>query len=372
MIVFSNPTELDPRLVTTFGVNVKLGADPIGHFGTGLKYAIAVLLRTDHKVQIKSGPATLTFDVDRQEIRGKPFDIVTMHDGRSPVQSLSFTTDLGKNWQVWMAYRELYSNALDEGGGVTIGPTSAKTQIKVSGPGIEDVHARRSEYFLEGEPILRTATCDVHPGLSNVIFHRGIRVLCLGQPSLYTYDIRCPLALTEDRQAQSTWELYSKISSTIIACSDREMISKILRAGPGHLESNLDFDWPSFAPGETFIRCVADLRQTGATFNSTALAKVKVGRQLKPRTISVSMEEMELTTDICNKIELLGINTTFPIHFSTDISLPVEIIDDEIWLQPGQGEQGLTITLCRELLELAEGSSSAALTWALRKLLAQP
>ena len=46
MIVFENPGEIDIRSISTFGVSVKEGDNPIGFFGTGLKYAIVVLLRT--------------------------------------------------------------------------------------------------------------------------------------------------------------------------------------------------------------------------------------------------------------------------------------------------------------------------------------
>jgi len=42
-IIFHNQGELDIRAVTTFGLSVKKNDNPIGYFGTGLKYAIAAL-----------------------------------------------------------------------------------------------------------------------------------------------------------------------------------------------------------------------------------------------------------------------------------------------------------------------------------------
>ena len=56
LLLFENPGEIDPRLIGSFGVNVK--DDPstaFGFFGTGLKYALAILLRTGHEVTIQSG-----------------------------------------------------------------------------------------------------------------------------------------------------------------------------------------------------------------------------------------------------------------------------------------------------------------------------
>lgn len=54
-IIFHNPGELDIRAVTTFGLSVKKSDNPIGQFGTGLKYAIAVALRHGCDVEICAG-----------------------------------------------------------------------------------------------------------------------------------------------------------------------------------------------------------------------------------------------------------------------------------------------------------------------------
>lgn len=45
MIIFRNKGVIDPKSITTFGVSSKENPGAIGFFGTGLKYAIAILLR---------------------------------------------------------------------------------------------------------------------------------------------------------------------------------------------------------------------------------------------------------------------------------------------------------------------------------------
>lgn len=45
MIVFENAGELDVRAATLIGVNVKESANPVGFFGTGLKYVLACVAR---------------------------------------------------------------------------------------------------------------------------------------------------------------------------------------------------------------------------------------------------------------------------------------------------------------------------------------
>ena len=52
IVSFVNSGEIDPLTITTIGVSVKEGENPFGVFGTGLKYSIAILLRTHHSVSI--------------------------------------------------------------------------------------------------------------------------------------------------------------------------------------------------------------------------------------------------------------------------------------------------------------------------------
>ena len=54
-IIFENPGEIDPVAIITFGINVKESDHPIGFFGTGLKYALAILLREGQPITIQSG-----------------------------------------------------------------------------------------------------------------------------------------------------------------------------------------------------------------------------------------------------------------------------------------------------------------------------
>jgi hypothetical protein len=61
--------EIDAASIRTFGVSVKEGENPIGFFGTGLKYALAILLRTGHKVTIQSGTSKHRFALKDVKIR---------------------------------------------------------------------------------------------------------------------------------------------------------------------------------------------------------------------------------------------------------------------------------------------------------------
>lgn len=113
MIIFENSGEIDPRLISLIGVNVKERSNAIGYFGTGLKYAVACLLRWGEKLTVQSGLAEFTFDTEEAKIRGQSFGVLVMRSAVDHLQ-LGFTTDLGKRWEPWMVYRELWCNAHDE------------------------------------------------------------------------------------------------------------------------------------------------------------------------------------------------------------------------------------------------------------------
>ena len=55
MIVnFQNNGEIDIRAVTTIEINAKEGDNPIGYFGSDLKYTINVILRSSSTITIWS------------------------------------------------------------------------------------------------------------------------------------------------------------------------------------------------------------------------------------------------------------------------------------------------------------------------------
>ncbi len=54
-VIFRNKGVIDPSSITTFGVSSKENPGAIGFFGTGLKYAIAILLREGCDITIHAG-----------------------------------------------------------------------------------------------------------------------------------------------------------------------------------------------------------------------------------------------------------------------------------------------------------------------------
>lgn len=292
-VIFTNPGEIDPLLIHSFGVNVKTGDNPIGYFGTGLKYALAVLIRTGQRVTIYSGETVYTVGKVEKTIRDKTFEFITLND-----QPLGFTTDLGKNWELWMAYRELYCNALDEGGEVTTdtffaGGIATFTNVVVEGDAFFEVHSNRSEYFLEGEPYIKFGGVHIHKNPSTTLFYRGICVGQLPQPSLYTYNILTQTALTEDRTVKDVYTASFRLVAELRHYDDEELLEKILTAERGTWENSFDFDYSS-TPGKVYLDTIGRLMEyNSANLNDTAKLDYKRHRLDSREPVEIELDAFE-------------------------------------------------------------------------------
>lgn len=246
-IYFSNAGTIDLDTIRTMGVSVKDNDNPIGFFGTGLKYAIATLLRTGHIVSLYTNGETIQFRTRPKEIRGKSFDMIYMGD-----EQLGFTTDLGKTWEVWQAYRELYSNAMDEHGQVGGVFKENDTVFTVEGPEIADVHAQRGKIFLQNEPWIIGDGVEVHRGKSSYVYYRGVRVHKLIKPTRFTYNLTCHMQLTEDRTLASQYDMNYKLGTRLPRITDPAFCTKIVDPDWDGHEASCDFS-DCHDPSEEFL-----------------------------------------------------------------------------------------------------------------------
>ncbi len=277
-IIFSNHGEIDPRLITLMGVNVKpASGNPIGFFGTGLKYAIAVAVRLNQRITIMSGLDEITFDRVGVKLREKDFDQIRMTTttptpgGGTQVsrQFLGFTTELGKQWEPWMAYREFYCNCIDENGSADESslmpkPQAGMTHVVIEGAAFAKAHRERHTWLLESRPLVTLkahgyVSVELHAGASQSIFYQGIKVNTWTKPSLFTWNFTSKVELSEDRQAKDTWELQRQIIHAVISsCEDKALLRKMFLAPEGTLEGGLNWNH-AWNPSETVIAVVDEL-----------------------------------------------------------------------------------------------------------------
>lgn len=301
IVVFENPGEIDAAAIRTFGVSVKEGENPIGFFGTGLKYALAILLRTGHAVTVQSGLRKHRFALKDVTIRGESFQVVTMDR-----QELGFTTQVGKTWDLWMAYRELHCNCKDEGGTVFVADAAPKatagvTRVIVTGEDFRNEHDRRSSFILIGEPWLKLENCEVYEGESRGIFYRGILVHRLpnAEVSRYTYNITAKVDLTEDRIAKHAYMFPYMIAASILQADDETFLKGVLALDNKFYEHHFDFKEPVYGtkPAKPFLNVIEKLtlHAAGRTNISAQMAYKTAKREaLVPATTVLVGVEAEI------------------------------------------------------------------------------
>lgn len=323
MIVFSNQSEIDPRSISAFGVSVKDGSNPIGFFGTGLKYAIAVLLRTGHEVTVLSGLSVIRFGVDRQAVRGKEFDFVTMAIGDEAPAAIGFTTELGKQWQVWMAYRELACNCKDEQGTaeqVVSAPEPAEgvTHIIVTGAEFAECYQNRHSVILEDEAQRIVGETEVRDREGFAFYYRGVRVHNFGRQALHTYNSNGHLELTEDRTLKHQYMADCTVRNAIMRSTDQAFIRRCVLAEDDTLEGGLDFHGYGVAPSKEFLSVIGECAQDRVTkVNATALKvwREATHQKFEPREIGltkVQLVSLNRALDFCEKLGF-AIRGAYPI-----------------------------------------------------------
>lgn len=251
IIFFANAEPIDLAAIEVMGVNVKADAQSaIGYFGTGLKFALATLLRHRQSVTLWRAGERIDFAVLPEVIRGKTFDRVAMNG-----KPLGFTTDLGRNWELWQAFRELESNCRDEKGhsGRTLThlqPELVKTHgtvFCIEGEAFDHVYEQRDIVFLNSTPLASNDSVEIHP-LSHhdtaLVYYRGVRAGKLPFPGAFTYNILAGASLTEDRTVELNWMFGLNLGKIIAETQNQRVARDFLLAGKGTFEHQNVIHWP--------------------------------------------------------------------------------------------------------------------------------
>lgn len=282
-VVFSTPGLIDIRAFTHFGVTSKPNtSNPIGYFGTGLKYAIAVLCRLGAEPRLWIGRDEYQFYVRPEKFRDREFRMVRMRRRRwsltrSTHHSLPFTTELGKNWEAWQAFRELEANTRDEDGLTWLagGEQEVLDQVQaghtvfaVDCPAFTEAYHDRAKTFLpEGLSVREDgARVQVLDRPSQHIYYRGLRVADVPKPTLYTYNFLSDQTLTEDRTLKWPHMARAALASHVVTSHDAQFIENVVTAKDQNWEHGLEYDYQSEAPSDEFHSVVA--RRRGAVSSS--------------------------------------------------------------------------------------------------------
>jgi len=338
----------------TFGVSVKEVDTAIGQFGTGLKYAIAVLVREGRSIMIRSGGVDYVFGAEKTSFRGKEFQQITCNG-----ESLPFTTHLGAKWEIWMAYREIYSNCLDEGG--CLGDEGETVIYAEMG----DVH--HGDVFLDvsgRNEVARTLGCTAYIGSSDYLYCKGVRIKKLTTPSLYTYNF-ASIPLTEDRTVRDIYKVYLGVAGLLEGAEGTSFPEGILLETKGFFEESMDLNWPGVRLPRKILDLASRFRRDNVYMQKSLLGKAiaELGASVFSRVDLDNRQKqiLEKASAFCEKI---GYPVRYPVYLSFDLGCGVlglaDVKNQDIYLSDtvmDQGVKQVAATLIEENIHILKGYS---------------
>lgn len=249
-VKIENNGELDVRLITLMGGTTKSEDNTkIGEFGTGLKYSVGWLMREGIDLRIFVGKKEIKFDTVSETIQLHDFEIVTVNGKKTEL-----TTSVGRDWKGWMICREIWCNAIDEGGNSKelsskLEGEEGKTTFYIQYTGeIKETWDNWSNYFTDevklcGDDIYGY----IYKGCGHLrVYKQGVLVHeDKDSKSLFNYDFpNC--AINEMREYRNRWSISYDIEKVIAKLDIRMADYFISEVKPSHLEYDLDYEYSDF------------------------------------------------------------------------------------------------------------------------------
>jgi len=238
-LCIANKGLIEKEALTLVGASSKRDGEYIGMFGSGNKYALAYFLRNGYEVTIYSGREEISLDTQPTNFRGHNFDVIYVNG-----QQTSITTQMGYDWQLWQALRELYANAQDEGMLYfdmvdEINPEEGSTHLYISvTQEIEDFMFNLNDYIAYDKTVVfENEVGKIYKKHSDktCIYRKGIRCYETKKPSIFDYDFN-DVEINESRIAQHSWEIIEKMWQLLAECDVNVVAYEVLNK----LSSNKD------------------------------------------------------------------------------------------------------------------------------------
>jgi len=354
-IYFSNKDAIDLLTIELMGVSIKTDT-AIGYFGTGLKFAIATILRNNCTINLIVDGVTIEFTTITETIRGTNISRVCM-DGKP----LGFTTQLGKDWHLWQAYRELHSNTVDEGGTISdeMPEGSYGTVFAVDGDKFASEFYSRDEIFVSSPVMAKAGNITIHKGQSSNVFYKTVRVHDLREPSLFKYDFSGHMDLTEDRTLKQPFLISYYLQKEIAKLEDEEILTTVLLAKDGTYEHNLNFLDETLS--DEFKQVVAKYAKH-KDINRSALTEVqKAGFLLAGDAVTLDDYNIKMFEKSKPLLEYLGCHIElddFTVVNSLGPNVYAQVVDGNIYISLktfDMGDKFLASTIYEEWLHKTEG-----------------
>lgn len=251
-IKIQNNGVLDENLIFLMGASTKTDdTSKIGQFGTGLKYSITWLLRNNVDFRLFLGEREIVIDTTTIQIGKNNFDVVRI-DGKES----SVTTKMGVDWKAWMILREIWCNAIDEGGEVKevteeICGEENKTSFFLQLTGeLMEAFNNWNKYFNSRTPIFSGNSYRVYAseGQTMKIYRKGILIREDKTESVFDYDFMNG-NINELREYQGYLDL--DVGWCFAELDDKAITYLVENINENKRESKLDLSYANLAGWKT-------------------------------------------------------------------------------------------------------------------------
>jgi len=263
-IKISNNGEIDINAFRLIGASSKRNdLTKIGYFGSGLKYAIAYLLRNNISFKCFSGINEIVFSTKSKNFRDQKIDVISINEIET-----SMTTGMGIDWSSFGMIREIYCNSIDEGNEVIetveeteIAPEKDKTIFFIqSNEKIEKIMSNWSDYFSNDRQDLIYYDEDGNKlytgGINKLIYRKGIQ--CSYFPSLkslFHYDMKW-IEINESRTIKNEFDFQWNLKIWFQKIKDKKIINKILNNILNSWEAKLDWESSTHNFSNDWLSCI--------------------------------------------------------------------------------------------------------------------
>ena len=280
-----NDGVLDTRLIALMGGTTKANdVFKIGQWGSGLKYTLAYLLKNNIDFKIFAGEEQVIVGTETEIIRDEVFEIITINGQRTSV-----TVNMGGNaWEAWTVIREVWCNALDEGGALKqtttevtglAGTTTFYIQITEE---IKNVILNWSKYFIhDHEALFESDTYRIYPGGDSLrLYKQGVLIHESNSKfaGLFSYDIR-NADINELREFKGSIEL--ELYKALKDANEKVIRQFIENVTDDHYEGQADFS------GWSFMGKFG--KQWAETIGNATLIHQEAVDQIKARDLDVDL-----------------------------------------------------------------------------------
>lgn len=388
-----NKGEMQQEAMTLLGASTKRGDDTkIGFFGSGLKYALAVLIREQIEFHIFSGNKEIKITTEPVQFRDKTFQRIFING-----EATSMTTDMGVDWKAWFALREILCNAVDEGGHEINMEEKVKGKKGYTTFGIEmtsklnDVMDKWQHYFCEKRPdvILNVDNCQLFHGDDHelIVYRRGIRCHQERVKSLFHYNMRWA-EINESRVLASQYAFNVKLVQWLAMNATEDVVRRVYDNWKNTYEGRLDWDGYGMCFSENWLTVLGNRKLVAEEVTGYFSRDIEEGALVLPLslvhalknffkdkvtvlgnsdkygsrvTLPMTEREQTMMTSVVDFLKDAGLEITAPVSKAKfrESYIEGQADDGQIYISESvfnNGRRYLAITLIEEMMHLKSGA----------------